>query len=59
MAKIQSYMRVGDDNVGDMLIGADGCQNRLKMRVLLGAGVDHRQTARAQNIGVGAAIGHR
>ena len=41
-------MRVGDDDVGDLLIRPHAGQNRLKVRVILGAGVDHGQTAGAQ-----------
>ncbi len=52
-------MAVCDDDMGDLLPGFDGGQNRVELGCLCRSGINHGQPARAQKIRIRAAIGHR
>ena len=51
-------MRMGYDDVADVLFGSDGITYRLQVPRRRGAGVDHGDAARAQQIGIRATVGH-
>ncbi len=52
-------MRMGHDDMANALPQLNRGEDRFKMRGAVGAGVDHCHIGLAQQIGIGAAIGHR
>ena len=51
-------MRVGHNDMADVLVWSDGLKDRLKMRSTLRTGINHGQCAAAEQIGVRAAVRH-
>jgi len=51
-------MRMGDEDMGDLLVGEARYQRR-DVLLQLGAGIDHRDLALADDIGTGALEGER
>ena len=51
-------MRVGDEDVRDRLV-ADRIEDRLRVRLVVGAGVDDRDLSASDDVGDGAGEGER